>query len=214
MQNSNQNDNSRNQHQNNVSRNQHQQVPRQPQYIDQNQNQNHYDYDQYQNFSGDQSIPSNHSGGIVRENTRQANNNDSDYFDIIARGAGYINKITITPQDGVNPSNGAPLAEIIRVQIGALRGHKDKLQKTYYWFTVAPSEVRNLMYKNRNAIENKDSKVVCSWVASLQDSQGFIYKDGKNAGKIGINHFGVLLAIKSLKIDGQVVYKKESSNSQ
>ena len=140
--------------------------------------------------------------------TTTPENNERKYFDLHVIGLGYTNRVR-----EVKPENGD---SFLALDISALRGHSEQAKNTYTKFSVRVSgtEAKEVISKNIDAMNEKDAKVLVSFVISDIKPVSYSYKD-KNTGddKTGCAIDGRLLKIKSLKINGEVVFQAVKKNS-
>ena len=136
------------------------------------------------------------------------NNNERKYFDLHATGVGYVSR----PRE-VQPKNGD---SFLALDISALRGHSEQKVNTYTKFStsVSGTEAKKVIMQHLDAMNEKDAKVVISFVISDIKPTSYTYKD-KETGedKTGCAIDGRLLKIKSLKINDKVVFKAVKNDS-
>ena len=132
--------------------------------------------------------------------------NKTVYFDLHATGAGYINRAR-----EVSPENGDAF---FACDISAMRGNTDKgVKYTKFSVRVVGSKAKEVFAQYLKAMRQKDAKVIASFVIGDIQPTSYSYVDkGSKETKTGCAIDGRLIAIKSLKINGEVVFKQERKN--
>ncbi len=132
--------------------------------------------------------------------------NKTVYFNLHATGAGYINRAR-----EVSPENGDAF---FACDISAMRGNTDKgVKYTKFSVRVVGSKAKEVFAQYLKAMRQKDAKVIASFVIGDIQPTSYSYVDkSSKETKTECTIDGRLIAIKSLKINGKVVFKQERKN--
>jgi hypothetical protein len=122
------------------------------------------------------------------------------YFDLHARGIGYLNRIR-----EVQVRRGP---DFMACDIAALHGPADDVQYTRFDCKVSGAEAERLVRRCWDAV-NAQKKVLVSFRISDLWTDPFLYEKGDKAGQPGASLKARLLYLGWIKIDGQLVYKAE-----
>jgi len=127
-------------------------------------------------------------------------NNDAqkkEFFDLHTTGVGYLNRArTVTPNQGDSYES---------VSIAALRGRSDKPSYSYFDTLIVGSDAGNFVQKHKDAINDRDKKVLVRFKVGDSEASSYEVKSGDNKGKR--NHLikSRLLQITWASINGEVV---------
>lgn len=119
-----------------------------------------------------------------------------EYWDLVATGFGYLNRISD------HQGESGPFKS---VNIAALRGKLNDPNNTYLNLVPAGEDILNLVEALRADVED-GKKVLLAFSFGDFYPKPFKYQNGKNAGSLGANLNGKLIAISTIKVDGNVVY--------
>ena len=122
------------------------------------------------------------------------------YFDLHTQGLGYLNRVR-----EITPKEGEPFTSVI---IAALRGNVDNVQYTLFECRVSGKKAQEIVQRLKPAVEG-DKKVLLGFTLSDLYSEIFTFKNGDNAGKMGVSLKARLLRIAWAKVDGQPVYSAQ-----
>ena len=122
------------------------------------------------------------------------------YFDLHARGIGYLNRIR---EVQVRRGPG-----FMACDIAALHGPADDVQYTRFDCKVSGAEAERLVRRCWDAV-NAQKKVLVSFRIGDLWVDPFLYGKGDKAGQPGASLKARLLYLGWIKIDGQLVYKAE-----
>ncbi|CAC9641334.1 DUF3577 domain-containing protein [bacterium endosymbiont of Bathymodiolus sp. 5 South] len=132
--------------------------------------------------------------------------NKTVYFDLHATGVGYINRAR-----EVSPENGDTF---FACDISAMRGNTDKgVKYTKFSVRVVGNKAKEVFTQHLQAMQQKDAKVIVSFVIGDIQPASYSYVDKiSKETKAGCSIDGRLIAIKSLKINGEIVFKQDRKN--
>ena len=122
------------------------------------------------------------------------------YFDLHARGIGYLNRIR---EVQVRRGPG-----FMACDIAALHGPADDVQYTRFDCKVSGAEAERLVRRCWDAV-NAQKKVLVSFRIGDLWVDPFLYEKGDKAGQPGASLKARLLYLAWIKVDGQLVYKAE-----
>lgn len=133
----------------------------------------------------------------VNQNAIQ-NSNSNDYFNLHTKGLCYVNRFRAvsTRKD-----------TFYSVTLGFLRGHVDEVEKTYIDCVIRNDDALEILTQYQDAI-NGDSKVMAVAIVGDIFAQTYKKKDGSLAAGIK----GRLIGLNQLKVDGDVVFKRENAD--
>lgn len=135
-----------------------------------------------------------------------SNQNQQDtFFNIIAQGVAYINELKVKKAQKQGDK------DEVRVTLAVLYGKSKKPKKKFFSCSVDADKARDVLRPVVNDINDENKAVLATVVVSEGDSSPFIFEEGQKAGEMGVTHFGSLLEIKRLKVDGNVVYSQTNS---
>ena len=117
------------------------------------------------------------------------------FFDLHASGVGYLKRVRL-----VEPKRGKPF---LAVDISALHGSIDDVEYTRFDCRVSGSEAKDTIISLKDAIEDKDTKVLVGFKVGDLYTETFTYKKGKNAGQMGVSLKARLLRIYWAKVNGK-----------
>ena len=130
----------------------------------------------------------------------QSISDEPRYFDLHARGIGYLNRIReVQLQRG---------PAFMACDIAALHGPADAVQYTRFDCKVSGAEAERLVRRCWDAV-NAQKKVLVAFRISDLWVDPFLYEKGEKAGQPGASLKARLLYLGWIKIDGQLVYKAE-----
>ncbi len=121
------------------------------------------------------------------------------YFDLHINGIGYLSRAR-----EVKPKRSAPF---LAVDLTALHGHADDIQRLRFDAKVAGSEAQKVIRDLMDDINNRDRKVLASFKLGDLYLDQFTYVTGEKAGQTGVSLKTRLLRLAWVKIDGQYVYR-------
>ncbi|PJG84785.1 STY4534 family ICE replication protein [Conservatibacter flavescens] len=127
-----------------------------------------------------------------------------NFFNIHTTGIGYLNNIRL-----VEPKKGSLFYSC---DIAALVGDSSKPEYRFFNCNVKGEETERLVKRCQDAV-NEKKKVLISFVMSDLWFDTFTYqKDGKEhkKGDTGVTLKGRLIRIKTIKVDGQLVYSEQA----
>ena len=127
------------------------------------------------------------------------------FFNLHTSGIGYINDISIVETKG---------GEIVACRIAALVGPSDKAEYRYFDMNAVGDETASLIRRCKDAVDAK-KKVLVSFVMADMRVETFTYKSDSQyhkKGDTGVSLKGRLIQIKSIKIDGESKYVKQSDS--
>ena len=125
------------------------------------------------------------------------------FFNLHTSGIGYINDIRIVETKG---------GDIVACRIAALVGPSDKPEYRYFDMNAVGEETASLIRRCKDAVDAK-KKVLVSFVMADMRVETFTYKSDSQyhkKGDTGVSLKGRLIQIKSIKIDGESKYVKQS----
>jgi hypothetical protein len=122
------------------------------------------------------------------------------YFDLHARGIGYLNRIR---EVQVRRGPG-----FMACDIAALYGPADAVQYTRFDCKVSGAEAERLVRRCWDAV-NAQKKVLVAFRISDLWVDPFLYEKGEKVGQPGASLKARLLYLGWIKIDGHLVYKAE-----
>lgn len=136
-----------------------------------------------------------------------SNQNQKDtYFNVIMNGVAYINTLKVKKAKTQGDK------DEVRVTLAMLYGISKKPKKEYYSCTVDTEKARDVLRPVVKDINDENKSVLATVIVSKGDSSPFMFEEGKKAGQMGVTHFGSLIEIKRLKVDGEVVYSQTESD--
>ena len=127
------------------------------------------------------------------------------FFNLHTSGIGYINDIRIVETKG---------GEIVACRIAELVGPSDKAEYRYFDMNAVGDETASLIRRCKDAVDAK-KKVLVSFVMADMRVETFTYKSDSQyhkKGDTGVSLKGRLIQIKSIKIDGESKYVKQSDS--
>lgn len=127
------------------------------------------------------------------------------FFNLHTSGIGYINDIRIVETKG---------GDIVACRIAALVGPSDKPEYRYFDMNAVGEETASLIRRCKDAVDAK-KKVLVSFVMADMRVETFTYKSDSQyhkKGDTGVSLKGRLIQIKSIKIDGESKYVKQSDS--
>ena len=127
------------------------------------------------------------------------------FFNLHTSGIGYINDIRIVETKG---------GDIVACRIAALVGPSDKPEYRYFDMNAVGDETESLIRRCKDAVDAK-KKVLVSFVMADMWVETFTYKSDSQyhkKGDTGVSLKGRLIQIKSIKIDGESKYVKQSDS--
>lgn len=130
--------------------------------------------------------------------------NETFYLDLHTTGVGYLNRARV-----VKPTGGQKFKPFTSVSVAAMYGSSDDVQYSYYDVTCVGKETAELIQKYMTQINDQNTKVTCHF--AIGDAYAASYT--KTDGTHGASSKGRLLSLYQIKIDGEVVYKKEKQET-
>ncbi|WP_293731515.1 STY4534 family ICE replication protein [uncultured Actinobacillus sp.] len=127
----------------------------------------------------------------------------TSYFNLHTSGIGYLNDVRIIDTKG---------GDIVACRIAALVGSSDKPEYRYFDMNAAGEETASLIRRCKDAVDAK-KKVLVSFVMADMWVETFTYKSDSQyhkKGDTGVSLKGRLIQVKSIKIDGESKYVKQS----
>jgi len=122
-------------------------------------------------------------------------NTTPKYFDLHSTGVGYLNRVRL-----VEPERGNPF---LAVDISALHGSIDNVEYTRFDCRVSGSAAKDAIMALKEAIEDKNTKVLVGFKLGDLYAESFTYKRGEKAGQTGISLKTRLLQIHWAKVNGE-----------
>jgi hypothetical protein len=119
------------------------------------------------------------------------------YFDLHASGVGYLNRVRL-----VEPKRSKPF---LAVDIMALHGSIEDVEYTRFDCRVSGSAAKDAIMALKNAIEDKNTKVLVGFKLGDLYAETFTYQRGERAGQVGISLKARLLQINWAKVNGRQV---------
>lgn len=132
-------------------------------------------------------------------------NSESTYFDLHITGLGYLNRIR-----EVKPKKGEPF---LACDIAALNGPTTSPEYRRFDVRVSGTEAQQLVRRCAQAVE-AERKVLIGFRLGDLWSDIFTYSKGTRAGEQGVSLKARLLVVNWIKIDGDLVHKRESSGQE
>lgn len=135
--------------------------------------------------------------------TTQTQQNQNSFFNLHTSGIGYLNNIREVPSKKGNP--------YISCNIAALKGDSSNPEYTFFNVNVAGEQNEKLIKCCISAVES-NKKVLISFTLGDLWTESFVYdKDSKyhKKGDIGVMLKARLIRIKSIKVDGKLVYQEK-----
>ena len=129
----------------------------------------------------------------------------TSYFNLHTSGIGYLNDVRIIETKG---------GDIVACRIAALVGPSDKPEYRYFDMNATGDETESLIRRCKDAIDAK-KKVLVSFVMADMRVETFTYKNNsqyRKKGDTGVSLKGRLIQVKSIKIDGESKYVKQSDS--
>ncbi|MDR6610546.1 STY4534 family ICE replication protein [Pseudomonas synxantha] len=130
---------------------------------------------------------------------------ESTYFDLHITGLGYLNRIR-----EVKPKKGEPF---LACDIAALNGPTNSPEYRRFDVRVSGTEAQQLVRRCVQAVE-AERKVLIGFRLGDLWSDTFTYSKGARAGEQGVSLKARLLMVNWIKIDGDLVYKRESPDQE
>ncbi|EOI6865101.1 DUF3577 domain-containing protein [Yersinia enterocolitica] len=122
----------------------------------------------------------------------------TSYFDLHTTGIGYVNRLReVTPKKG---------SSFTACTISAMRGESNAVEYTYIDVRVYNQDAANLLWQYKDALDNKQRVTISFRIGDLY-AETFEYKNGERKGEIGISLKGRLIAITSISVNGENVYR-------
>lgn len=131
--------------------------------------------------------------------------NDTQYFNVITTGYGYLNNARI-----VTPTKGDPY---LCVRASLMEGSSENIRYVYIDSIVRGDEAIALVTAHMSDICNKNNKVLAAVDFGSLNPTPFIFERGDKAGQAGVSLKASLLRIRHLKIDDKVIFV-ESKDEQ
>lgn len=141
--------------------------------------------------------------------------NTSKYFDLHISGIGYLNRARV-----VEPKKGAPF---LAVDITAIHGDSDDLQKTRFDCRVSGAEAKKVIEQFMPQINDQGRmaadgttlrhKVLAGFRLGDLYTDVFTYDKGDKKGTTGVSLKARLLLLDWVKVDGKTVYQAKVETS-
>ena len=145
--------------------------------------------------------------GSNKKNSKINSSNNKSYFNVNMKCVAYINEIKAEKARKVGED------DKVRISLSVLHGNAQKPKKEFYSLLIATEASKEILGLVWSDINNPTKYVLGSFVVSKSDSRPFMFESGKKQGLLGVTHFGTLLEIKLLKVDGEQVYAQEKMAS-
>ena len=132
------------------------------------------------------------------------------YFNIYSTMKGYI--IEIYWRNGNEPkegNNNKPLT----VKFVALYGESTSPKRKHFFLDIYDSELKEDFLAFSQQYKTGEDKLFASISVSEGDVLPFVIEKGESQGQFGLNHFGVLMDITSLTVNGSLIFKSEKSDT-
>ena len=131
---------------------------------------------------------------MSNQNTQNAT---SGFFDLHSTGVGYLNRVRLVQPDRAKP--------FLAVDISALHGSIENVEYTRFDCRVSGSAAQDAIMALKEAIEDKNTKVMVGFKLGDLYAETFTYKRGEKAGQTGISLKARLLKINWAKVNGERV---------
>lgn len=142
-------------------------------------------------------------------------NSTSQYFDLHINGIGYLNRARV-----VEPKKGAPF---LAVDITAIHGNSDNLQKTRFDCRVSGTEAKKVIEQYMAQINDQGRmagdgttlrhKVLAGFRLGDLYTDVFTYGKGDRKGTTGVSLKARLLRLDWVKVDGTTVYEANAETA-
>ncbi len=131
-------------------------------------------------------------------------NEAEKFFNLHIQGLGHLSRAReVTPQRG---------QAFLAVTITAIFGSADNVQRTRFDCRVVGQEAERLVREHMEAINDRDTKVLCGFRIGDLYTETFTYEKGERAGETGVSLKARLLRLEWVKIDGETVYQRLRQN--
>ncbi len=145
---------------------------------------------------------------MSNENQTRTPATEKQYFDLHTSGIGYLSRIRV-----VNPKgNGRKSEPMLCCAINALRGSVEDPQYTYFDLRVTEVEAQGLVREYKEAVDANCKVIVAFTIGDIYTHSYTKQVDGQDEVR-AINK-GRLIGISYVKIDGEIVYRRERSDTQ
>jgi len=130
----------------------------------------------------------------------------SEYYDILVSACGFLNRVRT-----VEVEEGEPF---LACTFAALRGPKgERAEPAYFDVKVVGNEAKAQLMRFQDVINDRTRNVFASVRLSDLTVSAFVYQKGERKGESGYAIKTRLLAIESLAIDGNVVYRRSEDSA-
>ena len=126
-----------------------------------------------------------------------SNQQNTTYFDLHTSGVGYLNRVRL-----VEPGRGKPF---LAVDISAIHGDVENVEYTRFDCRVSGSAAKDAIMALKDAIEDKNTKVLVGFKLGDLYAETFTYKRGEKAGQTGISLKARLLQVHWAQVNGERV---------
>ena len=125
----------------------------------------------------------------------------SEYYDILVSACGFLNRVRTVAVD-----EGEPFLACTFAALRGARGERSEL--TYFDVRVVGDDAKELLTRFEGVINDRSKNVFASVRLSDLTASSFVYQRGERKGESGVAIKTRLLAIESLAIEGNVVYRR------
>ena len=131
----------------------------------------------------------------------------SEYYDILVSACGFLNRVRTVEVDEGESFLACTFAALRGVKGG--KGEKsERSELTYFDVKVVGNDAKELLARFQDVINDRSRNVFASVRLSDLTVSSFVYQKGERKGETGYAIKTRLLAIESLAIDGNVVYRR------
>jgi len=123
---------------------------------------------------------------------------------ILLKGDGYINEVKPVKSRNDNEK------DMYRVKMLMLHGNKEKPKREFYSLLVEGKQAIEVIEHIATSINDSNKKVSAKVALHKGDSSPFIFETGNKVGQLGVTHFGSLIGIRQLYIDGEKIFSLDS----
>jgi hypothetical protein len=134
-----------------------------------------------------------------------ADQGQKEYFDLHTSGIGYLSRIrTVTPK-----GSGRKSEPMLCCAINAMRGEVDDPQYTYFDLRVTEVEAQRLVLRSEDAVKAGKKVIVAFMIGDVYIHPYVKRVEGKDEHRAILK--GRLFRISYIKVDGQVVYRRDDA---
>ena len=145
---------------------------------------------------------------MSNENQTRTPATEKQYFDLHTSGIGYLSRIRVVTPKG----QGRKSDPMLCCAINALRGSIDDPQYTYFDLRVTDVEAQRLVNEAKEAVAANEKVIVAFTIGDIYTHSYTKRVDG--ADEVRAINKGRLIGISYMKIDGEIVYRRERTNGE